>query len=87
MSENEATKLRMKRTEQAFKARNKLTIAQTQILPMAEFFTPQPQSLAMGRGIGQTIGGILGAGISAAQTGYEATPGGGKFFGIEKEAA
>lgn len=87
MSENEATQLRMKRTEQAFKARNKLTIAQTEVLPMMQFFTPKAQSMAMGRGIGETIGGVLGAGISAAQTGYEATPEGGEFFGFEKKAA
>ena len=86
MSENEATQLRMKRTEQAFKSRNKLTIAQTEVLPMMQFFTPQAQTMAMGRGIGETIGGVLGAGISAAQTGYKATPEGGDFFGIEKKA-
>ena len=84
MSENEATQLRMKRTEQQFKAQNKLAIAQTAVLPMAQFFSPTPQMQAMGPGIGQTIGGVLGAGLQAFSTGYGMTPEGGDFFGIQR---
>jgi hypothetical protein len=84
MSQNVATQMRMERTEQQFKAQNKLAIAQTSVMPQAAFFSPTPLIASSGPGIGQTLGGILGAGLDAFQTGWSMTPSGGDFFGIEK---
>ena len=86
MSENAATEFRMKRTEKQMKAQNKLLIAQTSVLPMMSTFSPTPLPVPSAPGIGQTIGGIFGAGLNAFATGYGMTPEGGDFFGIKKEA-
>jgi len=86
MSENEATRMRMKQTRQQMQAQNKLAIAQTSVLPVAEMFTPTPLMTAGGSGIGQALGGVLGAGLESFKTGWSMTPTGGDFFGIEKKA-
>ena len=86
MSENRATQMRMKRVEQQKRAQDKLTIAQTSVMPQFDYFSPTPMMQSRGPGIGQTLGGILGAGLDAFQTGWSMTPTGGDFFGIEKKA-
>ena len=86
MSENEATQLRMKRTQQQMQAQNKLAIAQTSVLPVMEMFTPTPLMTPSSSGIGQALGGVLGAGLESFKTGWSMTPTGGDFFGIEKKA-
>jgi len=85
MSENRATQMRMSKVEQQKRAQDKLAIAQTSVLPQMDFFTPTPLMASRGPGIGQTLGGVLGAGLDAFQTGWSMTPTGGDFFGIEKK--
>lgn len=86
MSENRATQMRMGKVEQQKRAQDALTIAQTSVLPQFEFFSPTPVMQARGPGFGQALGGVLGAGLEAFQTGWSMTPTGGDFFGIEKKA-
>jgi hypothetical protein len=86
MSENRATRMRMGQIEQQKRAQDKLTIAQTSVLPQSEFFTPSPVMQARSPGIGQALGGVLGAGLEAFGTGWSMTPTGGDFFGIAKKA-
>jgi hypothetical protein len=86
MSENRATQMRMGKVEQQKRAQDKLTIAQTSVMPQFEFFSPSPVMQARGGGIGQALGGVLGAGLEAFDTGWSMTPTGGDFFGIAKKA-
>ena len=85
IGENQASAWRNKQVEQQMKAQNKLAIAQTAVLPMAATFSPTP-IMPASNGIGQMVGGILGAGLDAFSTGWSMTPTGGDFFGIEKKA-
>ena len=84
ISENAATAWRMEQVEQQFKGRNKLAIAQTAVQPTAATFSPTPMMPTSGPGIGQMLGGVLGAGLEAFSTGWQLTPSGGDFFGIER---
>ena len=86
MGENEATQLRMKRTQQQMQAQNKLTIAQTAILPMAATFSPSPIAAASGAGFGQTAAQALGIGMQAFGTGLSVTPKGMNFLGVPGQA-
>ena len=86
MSENVATQMRMKRTQQQMQAQNKLTIAQTAVLPTAATFSPTPIAAASGGGFGQAATQALGIGMSAFQTGLSVTPKGMNFLGVPGQA-
>ena len=85
MSQNVATQMRMERTEQQFKAQNKLAIAQTSVLPVGATFTPTAMPSVSTGGFGQTAMQLAGIGMSAFQTGLSMTPADGTFFGIKKK--
>jgi len=85
MSENRATQMRMGKVEQQKRAQDALTISGTSVTPQAEIFSPTPMMQTAGGGVGQMLGGILGAGIDAFQTGWSMTPSGGDFFGIKNQ--
>ena len=86
MSENAATQMRMKRTQQQMQAQNKLAIAQTAVLPTAATFSPTPLAAASGGGFGQAATQALGIGMSAFQTGLSVTPKGMNFLGVPGQA-
>jgi len=86
LSEKTATKMRMERTEQQKRSRDKLAIAQVANLPMPYTGISQPAPVAAG---GQALGmatDILGTGMQAFSAGYGITPVGGSFLGIPKTA-
>jgi hypothetical protein len=85
MSETAATQLRMQRTEQQFKAQNKLAISQTSILPTAATFAAAPLPGISVPGFGQQALQIGGIAMGAFTAGYSATPTGSSFLGIEKK--
>lgn len=86
MSENAASQFRMKRTQEQFRAQNKLTIAQTAVLPAAATFAPTPIAAASGGGFGQAATQALGIGMSAFKTGLSVTPKGMNFLGVPGQA-
>ncbi len=84
MSESTAAQMRMQQVEKQKRARDKLTIAQTSVLPVAAAFSPTPMPSITGGGFGQALTTGLGIGLQAFQTGYGMTPEGGDFFGIQR---
>jgi len=86
MSENVATQMRMKRTQQQMQAQNKLTIAQTAVLPTAATFSPTPIAAASGGGFGQAATQALGIGMQSFATGLSVTPKGMNFLGVPGQA-
>ena len=86
MSENVATQMRMQRTQQQMQAQNKLTIAQTAVLPTAATFAPTPIAAASGGGFGQAATQALGIGMNAFATGLSVTPKGMNFLGVPGQA-
>jgi len=83
ISEQTAAQMRMKQTEQQMKAQNKLTIAQTSVLPMAATFSPTPLPGISGGGFGQTAMQLAEIGMGAMSTGLSMTPANSSFFGIK----
>ena len=86
MSENAATQFRMQKTQQQMQAQNKLTIAQTAVLPGGATFSPTPIAAPAGGGIAQAATQVLGIGMSAFETGLSVTPKGMKFLGVPGQA-
>jgi len=85
MSNIGATGREMQATQRKTQAQNRLAISQASAMPIASTFIPTP-SMSMGApGIGETLGGILGAGIDAFAGGWENTKQGESFFGIERK--
>ena len=86
LSERTATQMRMERTEQQKRSRDKLAIAQVANLPMPFTGISQPAPVAAGGNMLSTATDVLGAGMQAFSTGYGITPVGGSFLGIPKTA-
>jgi len=82
LSETTATQMRIKRVEEQKRAQDKLAIAQVSVLPLAATFTPM--AAASAPGFGQTAMQFAGLGMQAFQTGYNVTPSGGSFLGIQR---
>ena len=85
LSQTAATEMRMQRTEEQFKAQNKLAISQVSVLPTAATFSAAPMPGITTPGFGQQALQIGGLAMGAFTTGYGATPTGSSFFGIEKK--
>jgi hypothetical protein len=68
ISEQTTAKLRMERTEQQYKAQNKLAIAQASVLPMAATFSPTPLPGISSGGFAQDLMKIANVGLSSAAT-------------------
>ena len=86
MSENAATQFRMQRTQEQFRAQNKLTIAQTAVFPASAAIASTPIAAASGGGFGQAATQALGIGMEAFKTGLSVTPKGMKFLGVPGQA-
>jgi len=68
ISEQTTAKLRMERTEQQYKAQNKLAIAQASVLPMAATFSPTPLPGISSGGFARDLMKITDVGLSSAAT-------------------
>jgi len=68
ISEKTTAKLRMERTEQQYKAQNKLAIAQAAVLPIAATFSPTPLPGISSGGFAQDLMKIGSVGLSSAAT-------------------
>jgi hypothetical protein len=86
LSEKTATQMRMERTGQQKRSRDKLAIAQVANLPMPYTGISQPAPVAAGGGGFGVATDILGTGMQAFSAGYGITPKGGSFLGIPKTA-
>ena len=83
MSENVATAMRMKRTEQQFQAANKQALAQVSVLPVGVSMPASPSFTGGGSSGLNTALQIAGIGMSAFQTGLQNTPKEMRFLGIQ----
>lgn len=86
LSEKTATQMRMERTGQQKRSKDKLAIAQVANLPMPYTGISQPAPVAAGGGGFGVATNILGTGMQAFSAGYGITPVGGSFLGIPKTA-
>jgi len=68
ISEQTTAKLRMKQTEQQYKAQNKLAIAQASVLPMAATFSPTPLPGISSGGFAQDLMKVGNIALNAAAT-------------------
>ena len=68
ISEQTTAKLRMERTEQQYKAQNKLAIAQVSVIPMAATFSPTPLPGISSGGFAQDLMKIADVGLNSAVT-------------------
>jgi hypothetical protein len=83
MSENVATAMRMRRTQQQFQAANKQALAQVSVLPVGVFMPASPSFTGGGASGLNTALQIAGIGMSAFQTGLQNTPKEMRFLGIQ----
>ena len=86
LSQTAATEMRMQRTEEQFKAQNKLAISQVSVLPTAATFSAAPMPGISVPGFGQQALQIGGIAMGAFTAGVNATPADSSIFGIKKKS-
>jgi len=85
LSQTAATEMRMQRTEEQFKAQNKLAISQVSVIPTAATFSAAPMPGITTPGFAEQALQIGGIAMGAFTAGVNATPADSSFFGIKKK--